>query len=239
MASRRPLVLVSGVRSELPSGDDLLANITLPGGSTTKAPLVFSSGSLLTTPQNGAFEYDGINFFATPGNANRGLIPGLNYIFQGSNRNLGNNASLQQLFDSVTSGTLDIDTGLYFWDALIYVTGMSGTSGNAKIDLKGAGNAVFGTCLWQALGFDNGVGTTATATSSMQNTVVSGTNILTASANTTLSVSLRGMFKITTAGTMIPSIQLQTASGAVVQAGSYFKCFKAGDENAVAVGKWT
>jgi hypothetical protein len=45
--------------------------ITLPQGTTTRAPIVFQNGTNRTTPINGALEYDGTNFFATNSTATR------------------------------------------------------------------------------------------------------------------------------------------------------------------------
>lgn len=47
------------------------ANVTLVAGSTTVAPLVFTSGTNKTTPTNGSMEYNGTNFFATRAGAVR------------------------------------------------------------------------------------------------------------------------------------------------------------------------
>lgn len=203
------------------------------------SPLKFIAGALLSTPQNGLIEYDGICFFGTPGNANRGLIASENFIYQQANRNLGNNLLLQQIFDATTNGTLELEAGVYFFEALLYLTSMSTTSGNAQLDWKGAGDAVFASALWQAIGFDNATGTFAGAVTTIHTSAASGTNVLTASANAALAVSCRGSFKLSTGGTIIPSIKLQTAAAAVLNAGSFFKCRKVGDASVGVVGKWT
>jgi hypothetical protein len=43
------------------------AKLELPAGSTTVAPFKLTSGSVLTTPENGTFEYDGANLYFTVG----------------------------------------------------------------------------------------------------------------------------------------------------------------------------
>lgn len=52
-AVQKPMTFASG------------ANVTLVAGTTSLAPFVFTSGTNKTTPTNGAFEYNGTNFFAT------------------------------------------------------------------------------------------------------------------------------------------------------------------------------
>jgi hypothetical protein len=43
------------------------AKLELPAGSTTVAPFKLTSGSVLTTPENGTFEYDGVKLYFTVG----------------------------------------------------------------------------------------------------------------------------------------------------------------------------
>lgn len=59
VAIQKPLTFATG------------ANVTLVAGSTTLAPLVFTSGTNKTTPTNGSMEYNGTNFFATRTGATR------------------------------------------------------------------------------------------------------------------------------------------------------------------------
>lgn len=46
-------------------------SVQLAPGSTSRAPLIFPAGSLLTTPQNGAVEYDSTKFYITIGGVRR------------------------------------------------------------------------------------------------------------------------------------------------------------------------
>lgn len=50
---------------------------------------------------------------------------------------------------------------------------------------------------------------------------------------------LSGMFKVTAAGTIIPSVALQTAAAALVKAGSWFRIAKIGENADNAIGAWT
>lgn len=59
VAIQKPLTFATG------------ANVTLVAGSTTVAPLIFTSGTNKTTPTNGSMEYNGTNFFATRAGAVR------------------------------------------------------------------------------------------------------------------------------------------------------------------------
>lgn len=54
----------------------------------------------------------------------------------------------------------------------------------------------------------------------------------------TMGARITGTFRVTTAGTIIPSISLVTAAAAVVIAGSCFRIWRAGAENVNSVGAW-
>lgn len=62
--------------------------ITLPSGTTTVAPLRFTSGTNLTSAVTGAIEYDGKVFYATPSDAQRGLIVSEQAYFLTADRTL-------------------------------------------------------------------------------------------------------------------------------------------------------
>jgi hypothetical protein len=48
-----------------------------------------------------------------------------------------------------------------------------------------------------------------------------------------------GMFRISTGGTLIPSIGLRTAAAAVAKAGSWFRIERVGESSETYVGAWT
>jgi hypothetical protein len=52
-------------------------------------------------------------------------------------------------------------------------------------------------------------------------------------------VVIKGIFRINAAGTIIPSVQLTTASAAVVGANCWFKCNAIGTDTVVSVGNWS
>ena len=52
------------------------ARLTITSGTTTFAPMKFTSGSLLASPQSGTIEYDGFNFYMTNGANTRTAIAG-------------------------------------------------------------------------------------------------------------------------------------------------------------------
>lgn len=162
------------------------------------------------------------------------------WIKQAADRTLTNSAAEQKLFDQTANGTLTLPTGTYFFRCILYLTTMSGTSGNLAFDPIGAGTAVGATFLWYSVGIDNTTPTTAAAQGgAIHPTQQSTGNIVTAATGTAMGALIEGTFRITTAGTIIPSVSLTTAAAAVVKAGTFFGICRLAEQNVHSVGAWT
>jgi hypothetical protein len=158
------------------------------------------------------------------------------FIYQNADFALANVATAQKMFGQTTNGRVTLPVGLYELDMMVYLTGMSATSGNANFDLKGAGTAVIGGALLQAVGIDNNSPLAAGARSGSG---VAGTGVINlASAGTGTGVlsAVSGVFKVTTAGTLVPSLVLAVASAAVVKAGSNLTIYKIAPAGVFASG---
>lgn len=171
--------------------------------------------------------------------ATDGMSPPFSLIRADSSRALTNATGDQKVFNSPTNGALTLATGTYLFEALIAITGMSATSGNAYFDLIGAGTATLGTILYHTVGRDNALdaaggalgGTASTAAQTNANAVTAGTG-------TSMWMWVRGTFECTATGTVIPTIGLQTAAAATLAAGSYFLAQRIGDTTLTSVGDW-
>ncbi len=170
-----------------------------------------------------------------------GAAPRLAYwIRQAAARTLANSGSGQVLFDSVTNGTLTLPVGVYKFEFGLYITSMSGTSGNAAINIVGTGSATCDDRVWHAVGLDANTPTTAAAQTGSFCILNSASPVVVAANGTSLGVTARGMFEVTVAGTLIPSITLATAVGtASLAAGSYWIVEYFGGTGAVSAGPWT
>lgn len=214
--------------------------LVLPAVTTTQAPLKFTTGgTLLTTPEDGAIEMDDNCFYGTHDAGNRGYIPVRHFIRADSSRSLPNDTNENAIFNDPSNGRLTLETGTYLVEGIISVSGMSATSGNASIDLLGAGTATCGTWLWTAMGRDNNSTTAAaTVTGSFSVSQQSAASVVTAGTGTALQIMIQGTFEVTSAGTLIPSIDLVTASAATLAAGSYLVFERIGSTSVVSVGQW-
>lgn len=225
------------------SGDTLTlagGTLILPAPTATVAPLkIGTGGTLLTTPEDGAIEMDDNCFYGTVDAGNRGVLPIYHIIRADSSRALSNSASEQAIFNSPTNGRLTLEAGVYRFNMIIYVTGMSATSGNYAIDPLGAGTATCGTWLYHAVGIDSTTPTNAgTQTGSFTITQQSVASAHTAATGTAAGTDITGTFEVTSAGTIIPSLTLVTASAATLAAGSFFECWRIGSTTMASVGQW-
>lgn len=197
-----------------------------------------ASGTLLTTAEAGALELDANCLYGTTDAGNRGVVAINHFIRADSSRSLPNDTNENAIFNSPTNGRITLETGLYKFEALIAVTGMSATSGNALIDWLGAGTATVGTWLWMYYGKDGTNATVAALNGAVRITQDSAASIQTAGTSTQMCTFAQGTFEVTSAGTMIPSIDLVTANAATLAAGSYFMVQRIGSTTAVSVGQW-
>lgn len=160
------------------------------------------------------------------------------FILAAADRALANQTGAQKIFDSPASGAYSAEAGLYEFDAMLWVTGMSATSGNAAFSL--AGTAVQALQMGQTLGADNNnvVAAQTQGGNWMLGTSGVNTNSVSAGTGTAMAVRASGTFRVTQAGTIVPSIALQTASAATLKAGSIFRIRRMAGAGDVSRGAW-
>lgn len=153
---------------------------------------------------------------------------------------LTSSTSAQKAFNTTTNGTLAIPTGVYEFQALLYLTTMSGTSGNLAFGVLGGGTATLDRYGWKVVGIDNTSPLNAgTQTGSASVTATGPASNVTAGTGTGFHGLYSGMFRCTAAGTIIPSVTLVTAAAAVMKAGSWFRITRLGDTGQTYNGAWT
>ena len=201
---------------------------------------LFGSGTLLTTAEDGAIEQDANAFYLTTDADNRGLLPVRHCIRADTTRTFTSNTSQQAIFNSPANGRLTLETGTYFFDGLIAMTAMSGTSGNGKFSINNGGTATLDAILWNAWGNDVAAEGTAGATGGGWHVIATQTaaNVVTAATATALAFAVTGTFEVTGAGTIVPSFAQTTAAAAVVSIGSYLCFHRVGSTSVVSVGQW-
>lgn len=217
-----------------------LTSVTLSAGTASQAPLAFTSGTNLTTPTAGAVEYDGTCLYFTPFGTSRSAVKEEQLVVLGTAYTLTSQTAAQKMFNATTNGALTLAVGTYQFECAFSLTAMSATSGSFGFAL-GVGTAVIGSQGWRSEAVKAALATSTAALISYN----TAANVTLATANTTTTghAFIKGFFRVTTAGTVIPQVSLGVAAAAVVGAQSYFKCSPVSPTNAAAtnitVGNWS
>jgi hypothetical protein len=223
------------------SNKTLAAGTLVGAGTSTLVPIDFASGTLVTTPIAGAFEYDGKLPYFTPQGTQRGLMPAgqfyrLNSAIVGSNVN-----TAQSIFG--VSATLSASTVYAFEGFVMYVKTAGTTGHTVGLGFGGTAtvnNAAFGGIASASGGSSAPINTNVFCgfTQSLANTAF--TTSLT-SANIWHSVRFWGTVSVNAGGTFIPQYTLSAAPGGAytVQIGSYINIYPVGASGAnTSVGSW-
>jgi len=214
--------------------------VLLAASAGTVPPLQFTSGTNLGTAAAGALEYDGSSFYASKASATRGVLHTEQLVVLNTAYTLTSQTAAQKLFNATTNGAVTLQVGTYQFECFYALTGMSATSGSFGFAMV-AGTAVIGSQGWWSMA-QKGTATVATATAAQFTySTAANTTLATASTNTVGYAFIKGIIKVTTAGTVIPSVSLGVASAAVVGVNSYFKIAPVtGVANAnITVGNWS
>jgi len=195
---------------------------------------------------NGDVELDGTsaagNAYAFPGgSASEQNVLVEQFIALTGTNTLTSTTAIQALFDSVNNGALTVVGSTSYWfECLFNLSSMSGTSGNTKFDVLGAGTATISSVAWSAMGADATTpGTAAAVGGSFTATNVSSGNIMNAATGTAMYALIKGILRINAGGTIIPSIGLTTAAAAVVGINSYFRISPIGSNTVQTKGNWS
>jgi len=134
---------------------------------------------------------------------------------------LTSNTSIQKLFNGSTNGKVTLGVGVYEYYTQFLLTSMGTGNTNAQFRIAGIATATVAGGLYSVIGTDQ-VNTTPQGPQIV--VAVGGVTLqpmVIASAQAILQATIRGSFRITTAGEITPTITLGTASPAVVNTGSY------------------
>ncbi len=215
------------------------ANVVGPGSSTDNAITRYdgTTGQLLQDSYAQIADDGSITTSIDTG-ACAGGVSAYHWMMLTADYTLTSTTSAQKAFNTTTNGTLTLPLGVYTFECFLYLTTMSATSGNAAFSL--AGTAVTDRFGYYASGVDNTSPLGAlTQTGSGSVTNASAASIVVAGTGTGMITRISGMFRVSTAGTIIPSLALVTATTAVVKSGSWFKIAKIGDSTETYKGAWT
>jgi len=213
-------------------------HLELPAGSAAQAPIDFDgSGALVTTPIGGAIEYDGKVFYISPEASNRGVAAVEYAIILTGTNTLTSQTGAQPIFDGgggPAGGALTLPVGTYMFECSFSLTNLSATSGSFGFALGGTATK---TEAWNSFA-QKAAAAGATATATTIFATAADTDITGSTTTTTGAAYIKGVFRITVAGTIIPQVSMSVANAAVVGANSFFICKPLGASGFVSVGQW-
>ena len=205
---------------------------SLAAGTASTAPLTLAAGTNTTTAQAGAIEYDGAAFYASVAASERGVLVAEQIEILSSPYTLTSQTAAQKLLNATASGAITLAAGTYEFECFFSLSSMSATSGSFGFAL--GGTATF-TQAWDAVA-KMGLGPAATQASF---NTAANTAMATAGTNGAGFAFIKGIIRVTVAGTAIPQVSLTVAAAAVVGANSYFKVAPLGASGVTSVGNWS
>jgi hypothetical protein len=221
------------------SGNLTIGGASATGSTTLNGNVKLATKASLPTASAGLVEYDGLAFYNSIAASTRGVMPSEQYVILDTPYTLTSQTAAQKLFNASTNGAVTLPVGTYQFECLFSLTGLSITSGSYGFAMV-AGTAVVGSQAWHSYAIKT---SSFAVPANSQLTFNTAANITLTGLNTSTNATalIRGTIKITTAGTIIPSVSLGIASAAVVGANSYFKISPVSKTNAanITVGNWS
>lgn len=224
----------TGLHTFAPSGAG--AGAAFAAGTTTKYSISFTAGVNLTTPIAGACEFDGVTPYFTPFATCRGVS--MTEFMQAISAayTLVSQTAAQKLLNATSTGAITLPIGVYEFECCFSLTAMSSSSGSFGFALGGTATH---TDAWWAEA--DKVATLATASTTAATTFNTAANTTLVAVNllTTGWARIRGVIRVTVAGTIIPQVSLGVAAAAIVGANSFFRIVPVGPSGFTTVGQWT
>jgi hypothetical protein len=168
------------------------------------------------------------------------------YAMTQADYTLANSTAVQRVFNGSASGALTLATGTYDFEMMLYITAMGSTSGNVGFSLIGAGTAAIAgsRSMIRVMGVDSSTPNNAGAQNGRwqpgPSGVVLSAPVVSATTGTAAAFSVTGILDVGTAGTIIPSVNLQNAiSTARINTGSHFIIRRIANTATATVGSWS
>lgn len=220
----------------------LTGTVTLAAGTTTVAPLLFTSGTNLTSATAGAMEYDGKVVYGTPASTQRGIVPTQQYYRLNADLVGANVTTAQSAFG--VGVTVSAST-VYEFEFMATFTKTAGTTSHTFQFGYGGTASVNNILVTYAVNPSIAgavLPTGSPAQMAASNSVsFSGLIAATTAATATIMVIAKGTVSINVGGTFIPQYALSAAPGGAYStiAGSYIRINPLSASGAnTSVGTW-
>jgi hypothetical protein len=217
----------------------LTAPVTFPVGSSSTAPIVIQSGTLLTVASSGAVEADVDCLYYSAQSSARQVVITEQIITQTSAITGATALTALKIFDASTGLNGAVTVGpskTYMFETYFTITGRSTTSNTHAFGF--GGTAAVDRQAWVSITGSIAASSTPAATLIARG---SATNIInTANTLAVLNARITGKVVIGTSGTLIPSITRSAGTVNLVTApDSYFRIWPVGSTAFNRVGHWS
>jgi hypothetical protein len=225
----------AGITMDIASGNAAAA-LRIGAGTATAQTMQMTAGVVLTTPTQGAVEYDGTVKYFSPGASTRGVdLVEYTQILNAA-YTLTSQTAAQKLLNGTTNGAVTLPIGTYEFECDFSLTAMSATGASFGFAFGGA--ATFTQAWWASA--DKPVTLSAqVATAATTFNTAANTTIAPSTTSTNGWACIRGIIRVTVAGTVIPQVSLGVAAAAIVGINSYFRARPVGGSAFVSVGNWS
>jgi hypothetical protein len=211
--------------------------IILDAGKTTVPPLKFTSGTLETTAEAGAVEYDGKAFYATTVASSRQVLTAKQIATAFSVVSLTNNITTAQSIFAAANDTLTVAaaTTYRFRAHLMFNTGA--TSHTTSFGF--GGTATFNSCRYNSRAQSSAADTLATPQNRRVSTA-SAAVLTAASTAVTTDIVIEGIIRTSAGGTIIPQVTFSAGPTGTCETAidSFFELEPIGSNSVAAVGNW-
>ena len=220
-------------------------------GTSTLAPLVFTTGALVTAnvsaPLGGSMEYDGVVFYGTPTAVQRGVIATEHFIVLVNDYAATDSATAQKIFNSPSAGALTLAASTtYFFEGQYIVRRILGTTAHTFGVLFASGGTLTSIAYTAEVSNETSAGVitpSVQAVSKIYSTAITEAT-LTSSSSTQyedITVYIRGTVRTNSGGTFTPQMKYSTAPGGAptVLANSFFRMTPVGTSSVASVGNWS
>lgn len=215
-------------------------SITLAAGTSSVDPINFTlaSATLPTSPAAGHISVDanGMMYYTHATNE-IGIVDVTELAILNSSYTLTSTTAAQQIFNSTANGAVTVASSTtYYIEYHFSVTAL--TSSVSVIGAAFGGTATFNSLAWNTIALKPTSLSALGTAMSTENTTVSNTTITSSNGSTTSHVTVKGILRVNSGGTVIPQIILGIASAAVIGSNSYCFIRPLGVSTMTTVGAW-
>lgn len=212
------------------------ANKFAAGSAAANSWPEITSGTVLTTPESGAWEYDGTSHYLTTGTG-RGAVMTPVFMAVQADFTLSNASGAQNCL-TAAADTLTVAGSTSYWMEGQYIINNGTTTHTTAMGFGGTATVTsfeYTAILWTAA-----ANTIATAQSTTHVSGVASKVLNATSTNAWTIIMFKGFVRINAGGTLIPQINFSAAPGGtnLMKVGSYIMLSPMGSNTVVSVGPW-